>query len=264
MLLQDLAYTVENKVGLITLNRPAVLNAVRRETWLELSAVLRKVKEESAVRCLVITGAGKAFCAGQDLNEMGAIAGDQVDYFAIRESVELMQQVTLELLNLPVPVIAAINGYAVGAGAEIAIACDIRYASEKARFEFAEVKVGLFETNGVTWLLPRLIGLGRAKELMLTGDRFGAAEALSMGLVTRVYPPGDLLPAALETASRIAKNAPVPIRFVKSCLNKSGEIGLEEALISETDAVMTCCYTADLREGVRAFFENRDPEFKGR
>ena len=126
------------------------------------------------------------------------------------------------------------------------------------------MKVGLFETNGVTWRLPRLIGLGRAKELMLTGDRFGAAEALSMGLVTRVYPPGDLLPAALETASRIAKNAPVPLRFVKSCLNKSGEIGLEQALIGETDAVMTCCYTADLREGVRAFFENRDPDFKGR
>lgn len=261
---QDITYTIEDQVGVITLNRPNVLNAVRRETWAELSAVLREVKEEAQVRCLVITGAGRAFCAGQDLNEMTAMAGEEIDYYGVRESIELMQRVTVELLNLPVPVIAAINGYAVGAGAEIAIACDIRYASEKARFEFAEVKVGLFETNGVTWLLPRLIGLGRAKELMLTGERFDAADALRMGLVTRVCPPGELLPAARETAVKIAKNAPVPVRFVKSCLNKSGEISLEQALICEIDAVMTCCCTGDLREGVSAYFENRAPNFKGR
>ncbi len=259
----DITYNVEGRIGLITLNRPEVLNAVRRETWTELSAVLQHVKKDEQVRCLLITGAGKAFSAGQDLNEMVSMAGEQIDYYAIRQNIELMQQVTLDLLNLPIPAIAAINGYAVGAGAEIAIACDIRYASEKAKFEFAEVKVGLFETNGVTWLLPRLIGLGQAKELMLTGDRFDAAEALRIGLVTRVCPPGDLLPVALEAAEKIAENAPVPLRFVKDCLNKSGEISLEQALICETDAVMTCLYTGDVREGAAAFFEKRKPDFKG-
>lgn len=261
--LNDITYSVEGRIGLITLNRPEVLNAVRRETWSELYTVLQEIKKDKQIRCLLITGAGKAFSSGQDLNEMISMAGAQIDYYAIRQNVELMQQVTLDLLNLPIPSIAAINGYAVGAGIEIAIACDIRYASEKAKFEFAEVKVGLFETNGVTWLLPRLIGLGQAKELMLTGDRFNAAEALRIGLVTRVCPPDDLLPVTLASAEKIAGNAPVPLRFVKTCLNKSGEISFEQALISETDAVMTCLYTGDVREGAAAFFEDRKPNFKG-
>lgn len=264
MELHDLTYSVEENVGLVTLNRPEVLNAVRRNTWLELASVLQEAHQDERLRCLVITGAGKAFSAGQDLEEMTAMIGEKIDYYEVRQSIELMQRVTVDLLNLPIPVIAAINGYAVGAGVEIAIAADIRYASEKARFEFAEVKVGLFETNGVTWLLPRLIGLGRAKELMLTGERFDAAAALHMGLVTRVLSPDELLPEAKETASKIAQNAPVPVRFVKSCLNRSGEIGLQQALVAETDAVMTCCFTEDLREGAVAFFENREPHFKGR
>lgn len=260
----DLTYTVAGNVGLITLNRPEVLNALRRETISELAAVLQEAARDEKIRLLVITGKGKAFSTGQDLSELGSLAGQEVDYFEIRNSVEQMQELTRLILNLPKPVIAAVNGYAIGAGAELAIACDIRYASETASFEFAEVKVGLFETNGVTWLLPRLIGLGRAKELMLAGKRINAEEALRIGLVTAVFSPESLLDDALATAKKIAGYAPVSMRFLKSSLNKSGEIGLDEAMVYETDALMTCLYTEDVREGAAAFMERRKPEFKGR
>jgi len=264
MQFEDLAYTVTENVGLITLNRPEVLNALRRETFSELAAVLQEAGQDEKVRSLVITGKGKAFSAGQDLSELGSLAGQEVDYFEIRNSVEQMQKITRLILDLRKPVIAAVNGYAIGAGAELAIACDIRYASEKASFEFAEVKVGLFETNGVTWLLPRLIGLGRAKELMLAGKRVNAEEAFQIGLVTAVFSPESLLDNALAAASKMARYAPVSMRFLKSLLNKSGEIGLDEAMVYETDALMTCLYTEDVREGAAAFMEGREPKFKGR
>lgn len=261
---RDLTFTREGAVALITLNRPGVLNALRRETIEDLTAAFREAGRDETLRCVVLTGAGKAFSAGQDLGELSSLAQQEVDYFELRENVKQMQQLTRSMLDLPQPIIAVVNGYAIGAGAELAIAADIRFASEKAAFEFSEVKVGLFETNGVTWLLPRLIGLGRAKELMLTGRRIAVKEALAIGLVSAVSPVDRLLDDALEKAGQIAKNAPVPVRFVKSTLNKSGEIGLDEALVHETDAVMTCLYTGDAREGAFAFIEKREPEFKGR
>lgn len=260
---RDLTFTREGPVGLITLNRPAVLNALRRETIEDLTAVFQEVGLDEELRCVVLTGAGKAFSAGQDLAELSGMAQQKVDYYALRENVKQMQELTKAMLHLPKPVLAAVNGYAVGAGAELAIAGDIRYASEKATFEFSEVKIGLFETNGVTWLLPRLIGLGRAKELMLTGRRVEVGEAAQIGLVSGVFPAERMLDEVLEKAAQIAKNAPVPIRFVKSTLNQSGEIGLAEALVYETDAVMTCLYTEDVREGAFAFLERREPKFKG-
>lgn len=264
MELRDLTYTKIGQVGLITLNRPEVLNALRRETFDDLAAVLQEAKSDKNLRCLVITGNGQAFSAGQDLTELSSLAQQEIDYYAIRENVQQMQELTKTMLDMPKPVIAAVNGYAIGAGAELAIACDIRYASEKASFEFSEVKVGLFETNGVTWLLPRLIGLGRAKELMLTGRRIDVNEAAQIGLVATISSPDKLLHDALARAEEIAKGAPVPIRFVKSTLNKSGEVGIDEALVHETDAVMTCFYTEDVKEGALAFIEKREPQFKGR
>lgn len=264
MELRDLTFAREGHVGLITLNRPEVLNALRRETIEDLAAVFQEAKFDQSLRCLVLTGNGKAFSAGQDLAELSGLAQQEIDYYAIRENVKQMQELTKTMLDMPKPIIAAVNGYAIGAGAELAIACDIRYASEKATFEFSEVKVGLFETNGVTWLLPQLIGLGRAKELMLTGRRIEVSEAAQIGLVSSVSPPDKLLNEALARAGEIAKNAPVPIRFVKSTLNKSGEIGIDEALVYETDAVMTCLYTEDVKEGAFAFMERREPKFKGR
>lgn len=260
----DLIFTREGHVGVITLNRPAVLNALRRETIEDLTAAFREAELDQDLRCVVLTGKGKAFSAGQDLAELSGIAQQDVDYYALRENVKQMQELTKAMLDLPKPVIAAINGYAIGAGAELAIASDIRYASEKATFEFSEVKIGLFETNGVTWLLPRLIGLGRAKELMLTGRRLEVNEAAQIGLLSGVSPVEQLLDDVMGKAEQIAKNAPVPVRFVKSTLNQSGEIGIDEALVFETDAVMTCLYTEDVREGAFAFLERREPKFKGK
>lgn len=261
---RDLTFTREGPVGLITLNRPQVLNALRRETVEELTAVFREAGSDERLRCLVLTGTGRSFSAGQDLAELGGLARQGIDHGAIREKVRQMQDLTRIMLDLPKPILAAVNGYAIGAGAELAIACDIRYGSAEAAFEFSEVKVGLFETNGVTWLLPRLIGLGRAKELMLTGRRIGMAEAAQIGLVSGLSPPHRLLADVLERGARIARNAPVPLRLVKSTLNRSGEIGLGEAMVLETEAVMTCLATEDVREGVFAFLERREPQFKGR
>lgn len=264
MKLRDLHYRRERNLGIITLNRPEVLNAVREETWEDLLTVIKEVGEDDNVRCLVITGEGKAFSAGQDIKEMGELMQQDMDYYSLRQQVEQIQFVTKEIMHLSKPAIAAVNGYAIGAGAELSIACDIRFASLKARFEFAEVKVGLFETNGVTYLLPKLIGLGRAKELMLTGRPVDAEEAYRIGLVNRVFDPEALLAETFNIAEEIAANAPVSLRYVKSCLNKSGEVSLEEAMTYETDAVMTCSYTQDVREGGMAFLQKRKPNFIGR
>ena len=163
--------------------------------------------------CIVITGTGKAFCTGQDINELGSIVEESVDYFRVRQGIEYMQNVTRQMLNLPKPIIAAVNGYAIGAGAELVIACDIRYASHRASFAFSEVKMGLFETNGVTWLLPRLIGLGWAKQLMLTAEKINVDESLRIGLVTRVFYPEELMDEVMKTAGQITKNAPVSVRY---------------------------------------------------
>ncbi len=264
MKFRDIRYETDGKLGFLTLSRPEVLNAIRKETWDELSRALGEVKRSEETRCLVISGEGKAFSSGQDLQEMEALMGQEVDYYVVKQNVEKMQQITREIINLPQPVVAAVNGYAVGAGAELAIACDMRLASENAGFAFAEVKVGLFESNGVTYLLPRLVGLGRAKEYLLTGRRITAEEAYKSGLVNRVTSSEKFQEDVEETARLMAENAPVSMRYAKTCLNKSGEISLDEAMILETDAVMTCSYTRDVREGARAFLEKRKPDFKGK
>lgn len=261
---QDIIFEKQGNIAIISLNREDVLNAVRSETWPELLDALENVKNDSEIRCLIITGKGKAFSAGQDLSEIESLLGADVNYYEVRQGILNMQKLTREMVNMSKPVIAAINGYAVGAGAEIAIASDIRIASVKARFEFAEVKVGLFETNGVTYFLPKLIGFGRAKELMLTGRRIDAQEALQIGLISKVVENEMLMDEAIKIAAGIAETAPVSEALVKQCLNKSGEISLEDAMVYETDAVMACVHTSDVKEGALAFIENRKPKFQGR
>ena len=260
----DITYEKRNGIAVITFVREESRNAVRHQTWMDLKGALGLCREDQEVRAVVITGRGKAFSAGADLAEMGEILGGQVDLFKVREGLLEIQAITEAMIGLPKPIVAALNGYAVGAGAEIAIASDIRIASEKATFEFAEVKVGLFETNGVTYLLPRIVGHGRARELMLTGRRIDAVEAYSIGLVSRVVSAESLMDEALKTAEQMAQNAPVSMALVKECLNKSGEIALSDALVYETEAMMACAMTADAREGAMAFIEKRKPLYKGR
>ncbi|MFO7772870.1 MAG: enoyl-CoA hydratase/isomerase family protein [Dehalococcoidia bacterium] len=261
---QDIILQKQGNIAIMSLNREEVLNAVRARTWAELLDALNNVKCDSAIRCLILTGKGKAFSAGQDLSEMESVLGADVNYHEVRKGLLNTQKLTREMMNMPKSIIAAVNGYAVGGGAEIAIASDIRIASDKAKFEFAEVKVGLFATNGVTYFLPRLIGFGRAKELMLTGRRIDAQEAFQIGLVSKVVEDGMLMEEALKVAESIAETAPVSGALVKQCLNKSGEISLEDAMVYETEAIMSCVQTLDAREGAVAFLENRKPKFQGK
>ncbi len=260
----DITYEKRNGVAVITFTREEARNAVRHQTWIDLKGALELCRQDAEVRAVVITGRGKAFSAGADLAEMGQILGGQIDLFKVREGLLEIQAITEAMIGLAKPILAALNGYAVGAGAEIAIASDIRIVSQKATFEFAEVRVGLFETNGVTYLLPRIIGHGRARELMLTGRRIDAEEALAIGLVSKVVKPESLMDEVLGTAEAMASNAPVSMALVKECLNKSGEISLADALVYETEAMMACAMTADAREGALSFLEKRKPRYRGR
>jgi len=263
---KDIIYEKAGAIAVITLNRPEVLNAVRDNLWREMEAAVNDVQADEDVAALIITGKGRAFSVGEDLKEAASLYASEsiFNLHLVRESVVRMQRVTKSIIDMPKPVIAAVNGYALGAGAELAILCDIRIASEKARFGFPEVRVGSFETNGVTHILPRLVGLGKAKELMLTGDHIMAEEALLIGLVEKVVPHESLLDEARKIAQKIAANAPLSVSLVKTCLNKGAETTLETALVYETEAVLACAASEDMREGALSFLENRIPVFKGR
>ena len=260
----DIIYQKDGAIAIIKINCPKVLNAVRDQVWREISVALADAKEDNSVRALIITGEGRAFSVGADIKELGQFFSGKINFLEVRENVLRMQRVTREIMSLPKPVIAAVNGYAMGAGAEIAIACDFRIASENAVFGFPEVKVGLLETNGVTHILPRLVGLGKAKELMMTGDEIDANEANRIGLVERVVPHQSLMEEAKKFGEKIAANAPLSVSLVKACLNKGAETDLETALLCETEALMACSFTEDVREGALAFLENRKPAFMGK
>lgn len=259
-----LLYEQLGAVAKITFNRPDTLNAFKIAMFHELRALLERIAADDSVRVVVLTGAGRAFSAGIDLDEQSHLFEDQIRLKPAQESLMLMQSVTQQMVDLPLPIIAAINGVAVGVGAELAIASDIRIASDNAYFMFAEVKRGIFETNGVMYFLPRLVGYGRAVEWMLTGDRISAEQALSAGLVTHVKPDGDLLPFVLEMAQNIAENAPIPVRLVKQVAQRSYDLDLAAVMQLEIAGTLECVISEDFKEGVRAFIEKRPPNYKGR
>lgn len=263
MTFTDILFEKRGNIALITLNRPELLNAFSKNTMREFLVALRQSSQDEQVRVLVITGNGRAFSAGADLEEMEQIVSSDVSLADAREHLKNYQNVTRQMLSMPKPIIAALNGLAVGVGAEIALASDVRLASENTYFSFAEVKRGLFETNGVMYILPRLVGLGRASAMMLTGDKVPASDALQMGLVTQIFPAADLLPAAFELAVRIASNAPISVRLVKQVLQRTYDSNLESIMLMEEDGMMECLASEDLREGVRAFNEKRAPQYNG-
>ena len=264
MTFTDLLYEKRGSTALITLNRPGLLNAFRKTTMQDFLSALQLASGDAEVRVLIITGSGRAFSAGADLTEMEQIVSSEISLAGARDHLKSYQDVTRQMLAAAKPIIAAINGPAVGVGAEIALASDIRLAADSAYFSFAEVKRGLFETNGVMYILPRLVGLGRAAAMMLTGDRVSAAEALQMGLVTRSCAPDELLTTAFELAGRIAANAPISVRLVKQVLQRTYDSSLESVMRLEEDGMLECLASEDLREGVRAFSEKRAPQYKGR
>jgi 2-(1,2-epoxy-1,2-dihydrophenyl)acetyl-CoA isomerase len=247
-------------IATLTLNRPGALNALNRELKDALLEAVKRVGRDRSVRVVVMTGAGRAFSSGQDLREAGDSASAPSLAVELRER---YNPLILALRRLEKPVIAAINGVAAGAGVSLALACDLRLAAEEASFVLAFGRIGLVPDSGLTWFLPRLVGPARAAELMFTTDPLSAREAERLGVVNRVVPGPQLLDETLALARRLASAAPRSLALTKRALNRSMEVGLEEALAYEASMQGIAGTTADHREGVQAFREKRPPRFSG-
>jgi enoyl-CoA hydratase len=243
-------------VALLTIDRPPV-NALTTTLLLELQRAAAGFAAAPRIRVVVLTGEGKAFVAGADIVELRAM-----DSLHAREYAALGQSVFSSIETLPQPVIAAINGFALGGGCELAMACDIRIASETARFGLPEVSLGVIPGFGGTQRLPRLVGAGKAKELIFTGEHIDAAEAHRLGLVNRVAGPGDLLSEALSLAALIASRGPLAVRMAKQAIQLAGVDG-REGFALEAELLGHCFATADRHEGMRSFLEKRPPTFTG-
>jgi enoyl-CoA hydratase len=258
--LSSLTVERDGAVAVVTVNRPKVLNALSLATLDELAVVMRRLQQDETVRCVVITGAGeKAFVAGADINEIAALTPT-----AGREHGRKGQAVFDLIEQLGKPVIAAINGYALGGGCELAMACTIRIAADTARLGQPEINLGIIPGYGGTQRLARLIGAGRALELLLTGDQITAAEAHRLGLVNRVVPAADLMTEARRLADTIASKAPVAVRYILDAVRTGVQLPLGEAQALEATLFGLVASTEDMREGTRAFLEKRQPEFKGK
>lgn len=248
----SLLYSVEDKVGIITINRQQVMNALDSAAMLQLSRLLDKI-EDTNIRCLIITGAGeKSFVAGADIKEMKDMNRQQGQNLS-RDGNGVMRKLEM----FPVPVIAAVNGYALGGGLEMALASDIRLASENATFAMPETTFGIIPGYGGIQRISRIIGQGRAREMVFTAQRFGAQEAYAWGLVNAVYPLPELMPNAIKLAQKIAANAPIAIMSAKKIMNESVGLELSAADQLEREAFGNCFGTWDQREAMSAFVEKR-------
>ena len=263
MTLNDILYEKTDGVAIATFNRPDSLNAFRHSTLQEILHIFHDIQADDAIRVLILTGKGRAFSAGIDLKETTSLSNESVSLKQAREHLRMLQDITRRMVHLSKTIIAAVNGIAVGIGVELAIASDIRIAADTATFAFAEVKRGLFETNGVMYFLPRLVGLGRAMEMLLTGEKVSSHKALEAGLVTRVVPQDDLIGVAMGMARTIASNAPISVRLVKQVIQRSLDLDLEAVMQLEVDGMMECLTSQDLQEGVQAFIEKRAPVYTG-
>ncbi len=259
MTYKNVLYEVKERLAVVTINRPGVLNALNEETISELIDVFCKIKQDDAVGAVVITGAGeKAFVAGADIKELS-----QKNSLTGKDFV-LKGQMCLNIMeNLGKPVIAAINGFALGGGCEIAMACTMRIAAQNAKLGQPEINLGLIPGFGGTQRLPRLVGKGNAAELALTGDMISAEEAHRMGLVNKVVPRGEALGEAEKIARKILAKSPVTVRLILEAVNRGVEVGLPEALNLEANLFGIACATEDMKEGTKAFLEKRKPDFKG-
>jgi len=260
MAFENLLYEKRNGIGYVAVNRPEKLNALNRKTMDELHDCFQEIERDDEVRAVILTGAGeKAFVGGADINEL-----------AVQTPVEgkersMRGQKILDLIeHLGKPVIAAVNGYALGGGCELALACTIRIASENARLGQPEVKLGLIPGYAGTQRLPRLVGRGRALEMVLSGEPVSAAEAYRIGLVNQVVPAQDLIATAEKLAQKILANAPLAVKFALEAVNHGLEMTQAEGQFLEANLFGLCCTTADMKEGTRAFLEKRPARFTGK
>ncbi len=260
MTFDNLLIERDEATAIVTINRPQVLNALNTQTLDELRRALLELKQDQGVRVVILTGAGeKSFVAGADINELAVQTPTSG-----REHALAGQHVFDLIENLGKPVIAAINGYALGGGCELAMACTLRLAADTARIGQPEVALGLIPGYAGTQRLPRLVGKGKAMEMILTGAPIGADEAQRIGLVNRVVPAADLMADARELAARLATNAPIAMRYIINAVNTGVEIPFAEACQYEATLFGLVASTDDMREGTSAFLEKRKPEFKGR
>jgi len=260
MAYENLLYEKRDRIGFITFNRPKVLNALNRKTMEELRDILTAAREDDEVRVLILTGAGeKSFVAGADIGELAVqtpVGGKETAAFG--------QSVLHLLETIGKPSIAAINGFALGGGCEVALACSMRLAGKTAKLGQPEVKLGIMTGYGGSQRLARLCGKGVAYELCLTGEMISAEEALRIGLVNHVYEPADLLPAAEALAKKIIANAPLSVKFTMEAIARGTEMPLAEGQYLETTLFGILAATEDMREGTRAFLEKRPAQFRGK
>jgi enoyl-CoA hydratase len=258
--LENVLYEKKGGIAYVTLNRPKVLNALSQRTWQDLRAAFEDARDDATVRGVILTGAGdKAFIAGADISEIAHITAIEAE-----QSSRYGQDVLTLVENLGKPVIAAVNGFALGGGCETAMACTIRVASEHARFGQPEVALGIIPGGGGTQRLPRLVGKGRALQIILSGAMMTAQEAYRIGLVNEVVPATDLIPRAEAILKQIFANGPVAIRFSLEAVNRGMETSQAEGMALEASLFGLCAGTEDKNEGTQAFLQKRPAKFTGR
>ena len=257
---KNILLSVEGEIGILMINRPKAMNALNRETLQDIQMGIQEVKNHPEIKVLIITGQGeKAFIAGADIAAMNGMNSIEALNFS------KLGHLTLKMIeDLDRPVLAAVNGFALGGGTELALACDFIYASENAVFGQPEVTLGIFPGFGGTQRLPRLIGKGKAKELIMTGKRIDAQEAFQIGIVNRVFPQASLIEETKKVAFQIAANGAVAVRLTKMVINSGFNMDLAEACSLESYAFGLGFTTEDQKEGMTAFLEKRRPNFKGR
>jgi enoyl-CoA hydratase len=259
MTYSSIIFEIQENIATLTFNRPETLNALDEKTLKEVSGALDEINANEDIRVLILTGAGeKSFIAGADIKEFPKFNSLQAKSF-----VETGHAVLNKLQKLSIPVMAAVNGFALGGGCEVALACDFIYASENAKFGLPEITLGIIPGFGGTQRLPRLVGTGMAKELIFTGKMISVQEAKTMGLVNRVCTQDQLMDEAVKTAKTIASRGKVCLRNAKQAVNKGMNVDLATGCTMEIDAFALCFASPDAKEGASAFLEKRKPDFKG-
>ena len=258
--MENYTYEKVEQIGILTINRPTKGNALTHPAFYEMEEFIRNLYNDRELRVLIITGSGpKFFCAGLDLSDLEESSdGDNLWQF------DRLQNIFTDLEELRIPVIAAINGYCIGGGVELAVSCDVRICSNTAKFSIPEVRYGFPPDLGGNHRIPRLIGIGQAKRLILSGMTIDAEEACRIGLVEQVVSADKLMEEAINLAGQMAKNAPVALRFGKRAINLSQELSVRQGLLHDQAAVLYCLSTEDQREAIKAYLEKRPPNFKNK
>ena len=256
---QTIKYIKEDAIGVLTIDHPEALNALNSTVISELEQLIGEVEKDLELRALIITGAGRSFVAGADIGEQKPLTLDGGRRWGQRGSA-MMRRIE----KLEIPTIAAVNGFALGGGCELALSCDIILASEKAKFGQPEVGLGITPGFSGTQRLPRRVGIGKAKELIYSGKMIKAEEAEKIGLVNAVYAPEELLPGAIEMAKSFTKNAPIAVKYAKACIDRGMQMDIDDGIALENELFAMCFATQDQKEGMGAFLEKRPAVFENK